>query len=173
MSLYIALIFQIPFSTLGSHKKGVRMESLSNELIWFLFGLVLMLGEIVTPGFVLIFFGVGAWLIALLLWLGISISFTTQLFVFLVASIVSLILFRKYGSKYSHGKVVRPDSGSSIDDVKGERAVVLYDIQPRTGGKVEFHGTLWNAESDVAISKGASVEVLERNNLTLKVKPIQ
>jgi membrane-bound ClpP family serine protease len=31
---------------------------------------------------------------------------------------------------------------------------------------------LWNAESDIAIMKGASVEVIERNNLILKVKPI-
>lgn len=149
------------------------MESLSNELIWFLFGLVLMLGEIVTPGFVLVFFGVAAWIISLMLWLGVSISFTTQLFIFLITSVGTLMLFRKYGSKYSHGKVVTPGAGTSIDDVKGEKAVVLYDIQPNIGGKVEFHGTLWNAESDVAISKGTSVEVVERNNLTLKVKPIQ
>jgi len=149
------------------------MESMPNELVWFLFGLALMLGEIATPGFVLIFFGVGAWLISLLLWLGVTISFTTQLFVFLITSVASLLLFRKYGRKYSHGKVVKPEGANSIDEIKGEKAVVLYDIQPNIGGKVEFHGTLWNAESDVAISKGASVEVLERNNLTLKVKPIQ
>ena len=54
------------------------MENMPKELVWFLFGLALMLGEIVTPGFVLIFFGIGAWLISLLLWLGVSITFTTQ-----------------------------------------------------------------------------------------------
>ena len=149
------------------------MEFISNELVWFLFGLALMIGEIITPGFVLIFFGVGAWLISLLLWFGVAITFTTQLFFFLIASVSSLMFFRKYGKKYSHGKVLKPDAASSIDDIRGEKAVVLYDIQPIIGGKVEFHGTLWNAESDVPISKGASVEVLERNNLTLKVKPIQ
>lgn len=149
------------------------MQSLSNELIWFLFGLVLMLGEIVTPGFVLIFFGVGAWIVALLLWMGTTISFTTQLFLFLVVSVASLLLFRKYGKKYSHGKVIKADPASSIDDVRGEKAVATSDISPLTGGTVEFHGTHWNAESETAVSKGASVEVLERNNLVLKVKPIQ
>lgn len=149
------------------------MESLSNELIWFLFGLVLMLGEIATPGFVLIFFGVGAWVIALLLWLGLTMTFTTQLFLFLIISILSLLLFRKYGKKYSHGKVIAADPSSSVDDIRGEKAVATSDIAPATGGTVEFHGTHWNAESDTPIAKGASVEVLERNNLTLKVKPVQ
>ena len=149
------------------------MESISNELLWFLFGLALMLGEIVTPGFVLVFFGAGAWIISFLLWVGVPISFTSQLFLFLIASVLLLIVFRKYGNKYFKGKISKPDVAGAIDDIKGERAIALSDIDPSIGGKVEFHGTLWNAESAVAISKGASVEVLERNNLTLKVKPIQ
>ncbi len=149
------------------------MESISNELLWFLFGLVLMLSEIITPGFVLIFFGVGAWIISLMLWLGVPISFTSQLFIFLITSVMLLVVFRRFGNKYFKGKVSKPDASRSIDDIKGERAIALSDIDPSIGGKVEFHGTLWNAESVVAIAKGASVEVLERNNLTLKVKPIQ
>ncbi len=149
------------------------MESLSNELLWFLFGLVVMLGEIITPGFVLIFFGMGAWIISLLLWLGVPISFTSQLFIFLIVSVLLLVVFRKYGKKYFQGKVSRPDVAGSIDDIRGEKAIALSDIQPLIGGKVEFHGTVWNAEAEVAIAKGASVEVLERNNLTLKVKPNQ
>jgi inner membrane protein len=149
------------------------MESLSNELLWFLFGLVVMLGEIIAPGFVLIFFGVGAWIISFMLWLGVPISFTSQLFIFLIVSVLLLFVFRRFGKKYFQGKVSRPDVAGSVDDIRGEKAIALSDIQPSIGGKVEFHGTLWNAESDVAITKGASVEVLERINLTLKVKPVK
>ncbi|HAP35353.1 MAG TPA: hypothetical protein DCQ28_05205 [Bacteroidetes bacterium] len=148
------------------------MESLSNELLWFLFGLAVMLGEIVTPGFVLIFFGIGAWIISLLLWFGVPISFTSQLFIFLITSVLLLVLFRKFGKKYFQGKVSRPNVVGAVDDIRGERAIALSDIDPAIGGKVEFHGTLWNAESEIAITKGTSVEVIERNNLILKVKPI-
>lgn len=147
------------------------MENLSHELLWFLFGLVLMLGEIITPGFVLIFFGAGAWLIALLLWLGVPMLFTTQLFIFLVSSILFLIVFRKYGRKYSHGKVIASSTPGTLDEVRGEKAVVIDDIRPSVGGKVEFHGTVWNAEAEVEIKKGLTVEIIDRNNLTLKVKP--
>ncbi len=149
------------------------MESISNELVWFIFGLVLLLAELITPGFIVIFFGIGAWIISLLLWLGVPISFAGQLFIFLITSVVLLLLFRKYGKNYFRGKVTRPDARHAFDDIKGEKAVVISEILPNVvGGKVEFHGTVWNAESEVFIGKGSSVEIVEQNNLTLKVKPI-
>jgi|WetSurMetagenome_2_1015567.scaffolds.fasta_scaffold1090218_1 inner membrane protein len=145
---------------------------MSNELVWFIVGLVLLLSELAIPGFIIMFFGVGAWIVAILLWLGIGLSFSLQLFIFLIGSLGSLVLFRRYGKKYFKGRVNA--STQSLEDVKGEKVTVVADIVPNSlDGKVEFHGTIWNAESDVAISKGSVVEVIERNNLTLKVKEVK
>lgn len=146
-------------------------EMLSNELMWFLSGLVLLLAEFIIPGFVIFFFGVGAWVVALLLWFNIDLSFSSQLFIFLLSSIFSLVIFRRYGKNYFQGKVVKEDA-ASFDDVKGEKAIVTEEIVPVRGGKVEFHGTQWNAESESAIAVGTTVEITERNNLTLTVKPL-
>lgn len=147
-------------------------DSASNELLWFLCGLVFLLSEFFIPGFVIFFFGVGAWIVALMLWLNVDISFTTQIFVFLISSVLSLVLFRRYGKKYYQAKVTRDDA-QKFDDIRGEKAVVTSTIVPNgIDGKVEFHGTVWNAESDVAVPKGTVVEIVERNNLTLKVKPL-
>jgi inner membrane protein len=148
-------------------------ETMSNELLWFVCGLIFLLAEFMIPGFVIFFFGVGAWVVALLLWMNVDLSFTSQLFIFLLSSIVSLVAFRRYGKKYFQGKV-KTDDAQKFDDVRGERAVVTTDITPKgVGGKVEFHGTMWNADSETAISKGTIVEIVERNNLMLKVKPVQ
>lgn len=147
------------------------IEQNSYELIWFFFGLVLMLMELVLPGFIIIFFGIGAWVIAVLLWFGIELTFSTQLALFLVVSITSLFIFRKYGSKYFKGKVNTADA-DSIDSVKGSRVIVVSDIQPGIGGKVEFNGTIWNAESSETIAKGTVAEIVERNNLVLTVRPV-
>jgi inner membrane protein len=147
-------------------------DAMSNELMWFLCGLIFLLAEFMIPGFVIFFFGVGAWVVALLLWMDVGLSFTSQLFIFLLSSIISLVVFRRYGKKYFQGKV-KTDKAQKFDDVRGEKATVMVDISPNgIAGKVEFHGTMWNAESDLPIQKGAIVEVLERNNLTLKVKPV-
>jgi len=147
------------------------LEQTSYELIWFFFGLVLMLMELVLPGFIIIFFGIGAWFVALLIWFGIELTFSTQLALFLVVSVTSLFVFRKYGSKYFKGKVKVADA-DAIDSVKGNRVIAVTDIQPGTGGKVEFNGTIWNAEASVAIAKGTAAEIVERNNLVLTVRPV-
>jgi len=39
--------------------------------IWFIAGLVLILLEFVVPGVILVFFGAGAWVVALGMWLGV------------------------------------------------------------------------------------------------------
>jgi membrane protein implicated in regulation of membrane protease activity len=149
-------------------------EGSQSELYWFLLGLALMLSELALPGFVIIFFGIGAWITALCIWLGISTAFNTQLVIFLVSSVLSLVLFRKQGKRYFQGRVSgKLDDVAKLDDVKGERAVVVEDIVPNNlAGKVEFHGTNWNAIAEEEIKKGTPVEILGREDLTLRVKPL-
>jgi len=140
-------------------------------LYWFLIGLVLALVEMAMPGFVVIFFGIGAWAVTLLILFGILPSFNGQMLVFLIVSVASLILFRKKGKKIFEGKVAGKDQ--AVDEITGERAVVMEDIYPnQLGGKVELHGTLWEANADTVIEKGRMVEIIERNNLTLRVRAL-
>jgi membrane protein implicated in regulation of membrane protease activity len=150
------------------------IEGSQSELYWFLLGLVLMIAELVLPGFVIVFFGIGAWIAALCVFLGITQNVNAQLVVFIGSSLLTLALFRKKGEKYFTGKVSRKMADvSALDDVKGEQAVVIEDIVPSTlSGRVEFHGTSWKAAADHEIKKGTTVEILARENLTLKVKPI-
>ncbi len=146
-------------------------DGLSPQLLWFLLGIGLALAELALPGFVIFFFGIGAWVTAVTTWLGFTGSLESQLMVFLGSSLVSLYLFRRKGVQAFKGKV----SGVSVDvdDIRGARAVVTVEIDPKgVEGKVEFHGTSWAAESDVRIAAGTVVEVVERTNLTLKVKPV-
>lgn len=152
----------------------LMVEGLPPEVLWFVLGLVLILSELALPGFVIIFFGIGAWITALGVLIGVADAFNIQLLLFLVSSILSLILFRKQGKKYFQGRVTRTvDDVAQLDDVRGERAIVVEDIDPsRLSGRVEFHGTHWKATADEHITKGTPVEILERRDLTLKVKPL-
>lgn len=144
------------------------------ELAWFLVGLVLLLAELVTPGFVVIFFGVGAWVTALLIALGLLPTFNAQLITFMAASVVSLLLFRKRGKSMFEGRRGGGyGANETIDSIVGEKATVVADIAPHAGGgKVEFNGSHWQAEAQVAIAKGTTVVIVERRNLTLIVKPL-
>ncbi len=150
------------------------IESMNPVLLWFLVGLVLALAELIIPGLIIIFFGVGAWVVALATGMGVIESFNEQLLVFLACSLLSLVIFRKHGQRYFEGRVTGTLAPhESLDDFQGGKAVVMTAIVPkRVGGKVEFNGTVWDAEADLELAPGTTVQVLSRSNLTLKVKPL-
>jgi membrane protein implicated in regulation of membrane protease activity len=143
------------------------------ELAWFLVGLLLLLAELITPGFVVIFFGIGAWITALLIALGLLPTFNAQLLTFMIASVASLLLFRKKGKTLFEGRRSGGyGANEALDSIVGEKAVVVAAIGPNITGTVEYNGSRWQAESDVVIAMGVTVSIVERRNLTLIVKPL-
>lgn len=148
------------------------MESLNEwlkpEIIWFGIGLVLLILEFSSPGLIIAFFGIGAWIVAGVL-IFIDISLTTQLIIFLVSSVLSLIAFRK-----SLRKIFNLDSitdQNEEDDFIGQHAVVSKKISPAKPGKVEFKGADWGAESDTDLAVGAPVVIVARESIKFVVKP--
>jgi membrane protein implicated in regulation of membrane protease activity len=147
-------------------------EWLKPELIWFIAGLIMFLSEFAMPGLIIFFFGVGAWLVALIC-LFTDISINIQLTLFLIASILLLVSLRKWLKNIFVGRTGQKQSADELlQEFVGKKAVVTREINPQAGGKVEFHGTNWNAEADEIINRGTSVEIIEKNNITLKVKAL-
>ena len=139
-------------------------------LLWFLAGIVLFLLELSMPGFVLFFFGAGAWITALASWL-FKLSLAGQILVFIVSSLVSLFILRRYirnvftGSSDSRGD----DSALALE---GVRVVVVSDIVPPAEGKVKYSGTTWRAEADEVIEAGEVAEVVAQDGLLMKVRRV-
>ena len=131
----------------------------------------MLFAEFAMPGFVILFFGVGALLVAFLL-LFFNLTLNLQIILFLVLSFLSLVLLRKWLKAIFKGILTKKDAmPKNSESFVGERAVADCDISSGVLGKVEFHGTLWNAISDVPISKGTLVVIKKQNNLTFEVKP--
>ncbi len=70
-------------------------DFLRPEIIWFLIGLALLIMEFVLPGLIIAFFGVGAWIVALVC-LITDIGINTQLIIFIISSVLSLLCLRKW-----------------------------------------------------------------------------
>lgn len=149
------------------------LENLPLKYLWILLGLAIMSMELFLPGFILVFFGLGAVLTGLLL-IFVPMGINTQLVLFTALSVVLLFSFRRMAQGYFVGRTANPNpTGGALEVFSGETAVVTEDIVPNSPkGKVEFHGSFWNADAEVEIRKGLKVTVLERRNLTLKVKPL-
>jgi membrane protein implicated in regulation of membrane protease activity len=141
------------------------------ELFWFILGLVLFLAELVIPGFFIFFFGLGAWVTALVCLIGDLDSITNmQIIIFAVTSVLTLIALRRIIQKkffYSKGNL----SEEVEDEFTGKEALSITEIGPDKNGKVEFKGTTWKAESKSEIKEGQTVIIIEKENFTLIVKP--
>ena len=139
------------------------------ELLWFLLGLLLFLMELVIPGFFIFFFGLGAWVTALVCLIG-EPGTNMQIIIFAVVSILSLLALRKMIQKkffYSKGR----ESEEVEDEFSGKEALAITDFGADIKGKVEFKGTTWKAESKSEIKEGQNVIIIEKENFTLFVKP--
>jgi membrane protein implicated in regulation of membrane protease activity len=146
-------------------------EFLNSALFWFLLGIFFLLIEISHFGFVIFFFGFGAFIVAILTWGGVIHSPVIQLLIFICSSLLCLFLFRNWISSVFKGKI--SGKNQSVDNIIGEKAIVVIEISPNSiSGKVEYNGTMWQAQSENDIEKGAVVEIISRDNLILKVKPV-
>ena len=142
---------------------------MNTELFWFLLGLFLLLLELVLPGFVVIFFGLGAWLTALLC-LVANPGLDLQIIVFTVTSLLSLILLRRMlKNRFFSGETESP--ATLEEEFINKVAVALTDIKKGDTGKVEFKGSTWNASSEEDISRGDKVVVIGKESISLIVKP--
>jgi inner membrane protein len=148
-------------------------ELLTPELIWCIVGIIMLMVEFVVPGFVIFFFGIGALFVALLCFLTTSLSINAQLIIFLVSSILFLIVLRRWFKAIFRGFFGSKNKMPINKKYNvGETATVTEKITPYEKGKIEFHGSMWSAESNREIAKGTTVVITEQNNLTFKVKPI-
>lgn len=141
------------------------MNFMDTGLFWLSIGVMLFIMEMVVPGFVLFFFGVGAWTTALVNWF-YPISMATQIFLFAVVSLVSLVCFRGL----IKGKFFSNAEAEDLIIEENDRAEVVKAIHPPHQGRVKYNGTLWQAEAEEAIEVGEIVRLVRRTNLVIHVK---
>ena len=138
------------------------------ELVWFLIGLLLFLFELVLPGFVIFFFGVGAWITALACLIA-DPGINLQIVIFAVTSVVSLVALRRMIQKRL---IIKDHLAEAVEDeFTGKEATALSDMSTGKEGKVSFKGTTWNAESASDIHAGQKVIIKGKENFKLFVEP--
>lgn len=136
--------------------------------IWILIAAVCFIGEMMTVGFFLLWFGVGASVSAVLNYLGFSE--TTQVIAFILISIFLLAISRPFAKKITQGT---PSKKAASDRLIGEKGIVIEDISPENGGIVKISGDTWRAISDQKISKDKYILVEKIKGITLVVKQVE
>jgi membrane protein implicated in regulation of membrane protease activity len=145
-------------------------EILDSKLVWVCIGFILFALEFAVPGFILFFFGIGAWVVAVICFF-IDISINTQIIIFIGSSLITVLLFRNWVRQKLGGSGV--NFQQLEDEYIGKVAKAETSIGPGKNGKVEFKGTSWEANSDDTILAGENVIITETKSIKLTVKSIK
>ena len=147
------------------------MESVSPVLIWFLLGIIFFVIELIVPAFILFFLGIGAWMTTAVLAVT-HVSLTNQMIIFLVSSLVSLVILRRWLRTIFFGNSSEED-GSTIVHSSPSTGIVTEAIVPPGLGRVKYGGSFWQAAANEPIPVDAVVRILERKNLVAQVCPLR
>ena len=146
------------------------MSFVSVGWLWMYFGAALMLMELLTPGFVIFFFGLSAMTVGLVRFaVGDVFTLSWQLAAFSVFALVYLLLLRKWvtGVFTGFSATSRTDFGH---ESVGRLGKVTAAIAPGRPGRVLVGDSEWTAVAEAAIGVGGDVKVIAQENLTLKVE---
>jgi membrane protein implicated in regulation of membrane protease activity len=137
---------------------------------WLVLGLLLVVGELATPGgFYILFFGISALLVGVLAGVGIAGPVWFQVLLFSILAVVGLAVFR---TRLLSWMQVNPQA-PQIDTLVGEVGTVGEPLAPGSMGKVQLRGASWSARnaSDATLETGARCRVVRVDGLTLYVAP--
>lgn len=137
---------------------------------WIIAGVVLLIVEVVTPGFVVACFGIGCLAAGLVSPLGVGLSW--EIAVFCAASLVLLVTLRPLVARHLAPK--GGDLKTNVDALIGKRGVVTEAIEPvRDVGRVVVGGEDWRAssEADQAIAVDVQVTVVRVEGARVVVRP--
>jgi membrane protein implicated in regulation of membrane protease activity len=136
---------------------------------WLVFGMLLMLAEIILPSFTIFWFGLGALIVAALLWLFPTVSLTLQLLTWALASIVFTALWFTLVRPYMKD---RTKAGIALEAVRGETGQVIRAPVEGERGTVRFTTPLLGDDEwpficsePVAVGERVSVQDVSGNTL--------
>lgn len=139
---------------------------------WLSLGLVLILAELLIPSFTIFWFGLGALLVGVLLWLAPGLSLTWQLFIWAIASCLFTFLWFRLIRPYMTD---RTKAGLSREAVLGECGQVIVVPQENRRGTVRFITPLLGAdewpficEEEVSIGDRVFVKDVSGNTLIVE-----
>ncbi len=144
---------------------------MSREIIWMIFGFILLITEMFTTTFFIMWFGISALLTALVSWLWID-SFTLELLIFAGVSFLLVLFTRRLANKMSG----EPSRKITQDEIIGKTGMVTETIlSDNSRGLVKMNGQVWRAVSEkgVEIERGRSVVVKRLYGVKIYVEEIE
>ena len=134
---------------------------------WLLVTVVLLIGELLTTGFFLFWFALGA--VGATLTALFTPSLPVQVLVFILVSAALLFSSRRLTEKMSADEI-----DTNVHALVGKTALVTADILPHQKGQAKINSEEWTCVvgDNSSIKAGTLVEVTAIQGVTLTVAPV-
>jgi membrane protein implicated in regulation of membrane protease activity len=141
-------------------------------ILWTILGVILVIAEVFTPGFVLLWFGVGALVAALASFLGAG--FAAQFVLFILVSSALTALSRTIFVNYFAGRDESEGLKSGMAGLPGQVGTVVTSSQGALNeGAVKVFGSVWTAypaEGEPPLEAGDRVVVEHLRGASIYVR---
>jgi membrane protein implicated in regulation of membrane protease activity len=137
---------------------------------WAVLGICLMVVELIFPTMVLVWFGLGALLVALAHFVFPDLELIPKLLIWIISSIAFVVLWFKVFKPAHHKTLIGRSSAQAI----GEVGLLVSDIEPFRKAQVRFQTPLfgsdvWECVADEAIKAGERVKIVSVDGSILKI----
>lgn len=144
-------------------------------ILWTVLGVVLIIAEVFTPGFVLLWFGVGALAAAFAGLVGLH-SLPLQFLIFIFVSIALTAASRTIFVNYFSREKTGDDLKSGVDALPGKIGTVVSSSHGALNeGAVKVFGSTWTAypaEGEEPLEAGERVEVQRVQGASIYVRRV-
>lgn len=136
--------------------------------IWLVFGLGLIVLELMLPTFFILWFGIGAVLVSLIAYVAPGLQLDMQVLLWVVFSSITTVLWFKVFRKKT------PDNRWTADSVIGEVGMLTASVSEFQKGRVRFQKPVlgneeWTCMADTQILSGERVRITAIEGNTARV----
>lgn len=136
--------------------------------IWLVFGLGLIVLELMLPTFFILWFGIGAVLVSLIAYVAPGLQLDMQVLLWVVFSSITTVLWFKVFRKKT------PDNRWTADSVIGEVGMLTASVSEFQKGRVRFQKPVlgneeWTCVADSQILSGERVRITAIEGNTARV----
>lgn len=146
---------------------------ISSAIVWLVVGITLLLTELLATSVVAVFLGLGALAVAAALYVGLIVTPASQLWLFSLVSVVSLLIARKKLKQLFVGvSHTKHQPSNFLPESLGQTVVVLADFQ-QGRGRVELNGVHWSAVSQDELHQGQLAYIVQNDGILLHLSAKQ
>ncbi|HDS5615164.1 TPA: NfeD family protein [Morganella morganii subsp. morganii] len=147
------------------------IEMIASQAVWFwlCFGGILLILEMLGTGGYLLWSGVAALVVALLVWIMPGLSLEWQGIIFAVMTVICAVLWRNFQRRRQRNDSSSPNQVNH--KLIGLRAALLTETEDGYS-RIRLADCSWRVYSQSALPAGTEVEVIAVDGITLTVRAV-